>query len=123
MDRLRVAVGEEVALDLRGGRTVRVTPHMHEALIRIRAALAATAQARAITTYKALNEAAGHPYALGSLGLVLDVLRVDCIRRGEPPLPALVVRKSTHEVGDGYVGDAPADRADCWHHWDRGRRE
>ncbi len=123
MDRLRVEVGEEVALDVRGGRTVRVTPHMHEALTRIRVALVATAQARAITTYKALNEATGRPYALAGLGPVLDVLRVDCSRRGEPPLPSLVVRVSTHEVGDGYVGDAPADRADCWHHWDRGRRE
>ncbi|MDX5400176.1 MAG: hypothetical protein LPK92_10725 [Actinomycetes bacterium] len=123
MDRLRVAVGEEVALDFRGGRTVRVTPHMHEALARIRPALVATAQARAITTYKALNEATGRPYALAGLGPVLDVLRVDCSRRGEPSLPSLVVRKSTHEVGDGYPGDAAVDRAECWHHWDRGSRE
>lgn len=118
-----MSVGEEVTLEFRGGRAVRVTPHMHAALERIRPALVATAQARAITTYKALNEAAGNPYALASLAAVLDVLRVECARRGEPPLPSLVVRASTHEVGDGYVGDAPADRADCWRHWDRGRRE
>ena len=119
MDQLRVAVGEEVVLG--DGRTIRVTSHMYDALTRIRPALVATAQARAITTYGALNLATGRPYADHGLGPALAVLEVDCARRGEPPLTALVVTASTHEVAGGFHGDPPADRDACWHRWDRAR--
>jgi hypothetical protein len=117
MDNLRVAVDETVALDFRQGAAVRVTAHMHEALVRMRPALIATAQAATTTSYGSLMAATGEPYLPQGLGRVLDVLTVDCARRGEPSLAALVVRQAEREVGDGYTGDARAEREACWHYW------
>ncbi|MEE6295314.1 hypothetical protein [Georgenia wangjunii] len=117
MDSLRVAVDEDVVIEFRPGATVRVTPHMHQALSRMRAVLIATARARATTSYGSLMEATGKPYLPQGLGRVLDVLTMDCARRGEPSLAALVVRRAEREVGDGFTGDAGAERAACWQHW------
>lgn len=117
MDNLRVDVDETVVLGFRQGAPVRVTAHMHEALARIRAALIATAQAGATTSYGSLMAATGQPYLPQGLGPVLDVLTVDCARRGEPSLAALVVRRAEQEVGDGYTGDAAAERSACWKYW------
>ncbi len=51
------------------------------------------------------------------MGEVLDVLAIDCELRGEPRLDALVVRQVQGEVGQGFDGDAPRDRAACWAYW------
>lgn len=117
MENLHVAVDEDVVIDFRPGATVRVTSHMHEALSRMRAALIATAQAGATTSYGSLMEATGKPYLPQGLGRVLDVLTVECARRGEPSLAALVVRRAEREVGDGYTGDARVERSACWRYW------
>jgi len=117
MDNLKVSVGEDVVIEFRDGKVITVTPHMHDALTRMRAALIATAQAGAATTYGKLVIATGGPYLAQGLGPALDVLSVDCERRGEPSLAALVVRGDTGEVGDAFVGDADGERELCWTHW------
>ena len=117
MDTLQVTAGEDVEIPFREGKVIRVTPHMHEALIRMRAALIATAQARTTTTYDRLMEATGEPYLARGAGPALDVLSVDCLRREEPSLAALVIRGDTGEVGDEYRGDAGRERIKCWSHW------
>ena len=68
-------------------------------------------------TYGQASTACEGAYIPQGLGPLLDVLSVDCDRRGEPSLAALVVRKDSFEVGDSFVGDAAASRADCYKHW------
>jgi len=49
---------------------------------------------------------------------VLDVLTIDCRNRREPSLAALVVHKGGDgDVGSGFIGDAAAERNECYRHW------
>lgn len=116
MDELTVGTGP-LTVDDRG-RTVTVTPHMLTALERMRAALITVAQLGATTTYKALTVSTGNAYPPRGFGPALDVLAVDCRNRGEPVLPALVVRAGRREKAPGAVpGDPAADRAACYERW------
>ena len=112
-----VHVGERLARPSRTGGEVRVTPHMGEVLPQLREVLVEVARRRATVTYGELSLALDHAYLQQGLGPVLDVLAVDCARRGEPRLDALVVRRAGGEVGPGFDGDAARDRAACWSHW------
>jgi len=118
MGELEVSVGE-VLPRTSGTGHVRVTPLMGRVLPRLREVLADVAGRQATITYGELATALDHAYLQQGLGPVLDVLAVDCARRGEPRLDALVVTRSRGEVGPGFDGDAPRDRHACWRHWQR----
>lgn len=116
MDTVSVSMGT-LKIDFRN-TTVNVTPHMIEALERMRAALITVAQLQATTTYKALSAATGGAYPARGFGKALDVISVDCQVRGEPSLASLIVHTGgDHEVGSGFIGDAVAERDECYRHW------
>ncbi len=114
-----MSVGEVLPRPSRAGRPVRVTPLMGQVLPRLREVLVGVAGRRATITYGELSAALDHAYLQQGLGPVLDVLAVDCARRGEPRLDALVVRRAGGEVGPGFDGDAARDRQACWSFWSR----
>jgi len=118
MTDLQVSVGERVRRPSGAGE-VRVTPHMGRVLPRLREVLVDVARRRVTITYGELATAIDHAYLQQGLGPVLDVLAVDCTRRGEPRLDALVVTRSRGEVSHGFDGDAVRDREACWEHWSR----
>lgn len=115
---IEVASGEVLARP--SGALVRVTPHMHKALGLLRRVLVVAAREGRVLTYEQASAATGAAYLPRGMGPLLDVVRTDCERRGEPPLAALVVRKDSGSVGDGYGGDAIAERAACFAHWGKG---
>lgn len=96
---LRVSLEERVRLDFRHGRVVRVTPNMFQALSRLRPFLVGVARRGNATTYAEASAATDGAYLPRGMGPMLDVLTVDCMRRGEPSLAPLVVSKSAGEVG------------------------
>ena len=112
-----VQVGERLPRPSRTGGEVRVTPLMGRVLPRLREVLVGVAARRVTISYGELAGALDHAYLQQGLGPVLDVLAVDCARRGEPRLDALVVRRSAGEVGPGFDGDAASARGACWSHW------
>jgi hypothetical protein len=84
---------------------------------RIRPVLIAVALLNAKLPYKGLRIATNSPYADRNHGDLLALVGEDCHRRGEPNLASLVVTKDTGEPGDGWRGDAAAERAFCYAHW------
>ncbi len=90
-----------------------------DAVGRMRAALVDVARARGTMTYGDLVEEAELPYPPRRLGRLLVLISEDCDRRGEPTLAAIVVTRSTGEVGDGYGAGASDDRADLYSYWQR----
>jgi hypothetical protein len=116
---LRVFLNERVSLEFRGGRTVRVTHNMFHALSLLRPALIDVARHRDTITYGEGSLAAQGAYLPRGMGPMLDVLTVDCQRRGEPSLASLVVTKSGGEVGSAYGSGAAAERGRCYDHWAR----
>ncbi|RYV50980.1 hypothetical protein [Pengzhenrongella frigida] len=116
MDTLKVQLGP-LDIDFRG-TTVNVTPHMLDALDRIRAALITVAQLRATTSYKGLAAATGGAYSVRGFGKALDAITIDCRDRNEPSLASLVVHSGgDKEVGDGFRGNAKGERDLCYAQW------
>ena len=93
------------------GRRIQVTPTALKHLPSIRDELIRVALAGQTITYGELKGRLDLPWAVNGLGRVLDLLSVDCERRGEPSLAALVVSRSTGEVGTDFDGDPVAERA------------
>ena len=112
-------MGEVLARPSRARGTVRVAPLMGRVLPTLREVLVDVARRQATITYGELATALDHAYLQQGLGPVLDVLAVDCTRRGEPRLDALVVSRGSGEVGHGFGGDAVRDREACWSFWSR----
>jgi hypothetical protein len=117
LEGFEVSVGERLPRPSATGGQVRVTPLMGQVLPRLREVLTGVAARRATISYGELATALDHAYLQQGLGPVLDVLAVDCARRGEPRLDALVVSRTRGEVGTGFDGDAGRDREACWRHW------
>ncbi len=116
-DRPTFAVGDVIALDFRPERPTNVTPLMYDAVLRLRGVLIKVAKRRGTITYAEASEGINRAYIPQNLGKPLDLLSEDCIRRDEPSLAALVVRKDTGEVGSAFVGDAEAERMRCYDRW------
>lgn len=116
---LMLRPGERVAT---GHRTVTVTPTAFACLPRVRDRLVEAAEARETVTYGELREELGLPYLVQGMGRLLDLVSVDCARRGEPSLASLVVNASTGEVGGDPDGGSVAERARAFAHrgWARG---
>ena len=112
---LRVRLGERIEV---GGRLVRVTDHAYASLPRVRERLVEAASAGETVTYGELREELDLPYLVQGMGRLLDLLTVDCARRGEPSLASLVVSAATGEVGSGY-GRGAADERDRVHAYER----
>lgn len=94
------------------GRRITVTELAAETVPGIRDHLVDLARAGRTTTYGELKNALALPYSVNGLGRPLDLLSIDCGRRGEPSLAALVVNASTGEVGSDFDGDPVAARND-----------
>jgi hypothetical protein len=112
--RSHISVGEKLQIK---GRNVTVTPLDATSVESIRGVLVALAKRSGTTTYGDLKVAAGLPHPATGLGRVLDLVRLDCERRGEPPLDALVVSQQTGEVSDGHGPRAGAQRDAVYRHW------
>lgn len=117
MDNLKVAPEEVVALPFRNGKKVRVTHHMYDAIRLLREHLKGVARRGETITYGEASEVTNDAYIPQGLGPLLDLLSIDCQRRDEPSLAALVVRADDGEVGDSFVGDPQAARDDCYTFW------
>jgi hypothetical protein len=101
----------------KAGENVRVTARRLQALDLLRPALIDAARERRTVTYGEAAEMAGGLYLPRGMGALLDVLAIDCERRGEPRLDSLVVTRGTGEVGEGFDGHAARDRQACWQFW------
>lgn len=112
MDGDRVRAGEWIA-PVGGVRAVHVTPLMVEVLPALRSFLVDAARRGRTVTYGEASRAVDGAYPPQGMGRLLDVVAVDCGRRGEPRLDALVVTMSTREVSTGFDGNAARDRAAC----------
>ncbi len=99
--------------------TVHVTSTMCETYPLLRPALIAVALVGSKITYKGLAIAVNSPYAVRNHGDLLALVGEDCHRRGEPNLASLVVTRETGEPGEGWRGDAAAERRRCHDHWRR----
>lgn len=115
---MKVELGEVVEYK---GRRVTVTPTAHECLPLVRGYLVRVARSGEVVTYGDLRDDLGLPYAATGMGRLLDLVSIDCFRRSEPSLAALVVSASTGEVGSDFDGDAAAQRRDLSAFWS-GRR-
>lgn len=117
MAAISFAVGDVVVPSFRPERPITVTAVMYEAAVRLRSALIVAAQRRSTLTYDQASAAIDGLFVPAGLGRPLDLLKEDCIRRGEPSLSALVVQKHSGEVGSAFTGNADAERERCYRHW------
>ena len=99
------------------GRTLRVTDLDLSSLAAMRPVLIAMARRRSTIAYGELKAAAELPHTATGMGRLLDLVKVDCVRRREPDLAALVVNANTHEVGDEYGTGAAGERERVYQHW------
>lgn len=97
--------------------TVHVTSTMCDTYPLLRPALIAVALVGTKITYKGLAMAINSPYAVRNHGDLLALVGEDCHSRGEPNLASLVVTGETGEPGEGWRGDAAAERRQCLGHW------
>ena len=111
---LTLLAGEKIPIK---GRTVTVTPKAIECLPRVRDHLIELAQRHETITYGDLVSTLQLPYIPTGLGRLLDLLSVDCERRGEPSLASIVVGSTTGEVGHDFAGDPVGGRAQVYQHW------
>ncbi len=75
------------------------------------------ARANATVTYGDVVRDLALPVPPKGLGRLLELLSEDCARRGEPTLAAIVVTRSTGEVGYGYGAGAHSDRDALYRYW------
>jgi hypothetical protein len=111
---LMLKLGERVEMK---GRTLTVTQTAFDCLPRTRNFLIDVARKGRTVTYGEVKSELDLPYAPNGMGRLLDLLSEDCDRRNEPSLAAIVVNRSTGEVGHDYAGDAFAERELVYKHW------
>lgn len=99
------------------GKKGRVTGTDLASVTAIRGALAALARAGGTISYGELRTAARIPQPPAGLGRLLDLVGIDCSRRGEPNLASLVVGAETGEVREGYGNDAAKEREAVYRRW------
>lgn len=107
-------LGEQVEV---AGRLLTVTERAHACLPRVRVYLLEVARSGGTTTYGELVADLDLPYPPRALGRLLGLLTEDCRRRGEPSLAALVVNRTTREIGGDCVPDPVATRAALRRRW------
>ena len=101
------------------GKTLRVSQLDMDSVVSMRPALIRVAQERTTITYGMLKTKAALPHMPTGMGRLLDLTKVECERRGEPDLAALVVNAQTREVGDMYGTGAVGEREQVYQHWSR----
>ena len=107
-------VGEK--LTIKKGR-VSVTTLDARWLPRMRARLIEVAADGETISYGGLKQELGLPHAPVGLGRLLDLLSVECERRGEPSLASLVVNSGTGEVGHDFDGEPVSERDAVYRQW------
>lgn len=105
-------------LDIKG-KSLKVSHLDADSVLAMRPVLISVAQDRTTITYGDLKAKAALPHMPTGMGRLLDLTKVECERRGEPDLAALVVNAQTREVGDMYGTGAVGERADVYRHWSR----
>jgi hypothetical protein len=120
---LEVSPGDRVEVlrkDEHGNHVeVHVTERMYHSLCVLRPALISVASQRTTITYSGACQAMG-AFRPQSMGRLLDVLSLDCERRGEPSLASLVVNMNTGDTSGEFIGDAIGERQDCYEFWRQG---
>lgn len=107
---MELVVGEQPEFKWRRELEVIVTEERLMTVALARAAVAAIAVIGQTITYGELAKALDDRFNYRNPGVILDLLSLDCIRRGEPSLAALVVQASSGRPGDGYAdGDVPIE--------------
>ena len=101
------------------GKTLRVSQLDIDSVVSMRPALIRVATDRTTITYGELKSEAALPHMPTGMGRLLDLTKVECERRGEPDLAALVVNAQTREVGDMYGTGAVGEREQVYQHWSR----
>lgn len=109
--------GERVEV---AGRLLTVTDRAHECLPRVREYLVEVARSGGTTTYGELVADLDLPYHPRALGRLLALLTEDCRRRDEPTLAALVVNRTTGEIGGDCVADPAGTREALRRRWATG---
>ncbi|TDD49989.1 hypothetical protein E1263_31525 [Kribbella antibiotica] len=107
-------VGEK--LFIKAGR-VSVTTLDAYWLPRMRVRLIEVAADGETITYGRLKQELGMPHATNGLGRLLDLISVECERRGEPSLASLVVNSATREVGHDFDGEPVSERDGVYRRW------
>ncbi len=109
-------VGEKIASK---GRILTVTDLDLTTLEKMRPCLIDIVAAGTTITYGELIDALDLPYVPNGMGRILDLLSEDCFRQEgvEPSLAALVVSRSTGEVGDSFDGDPAHERELLYAYW------
>lgn len=101
------------------GKTLKVSHLDVDSVLAMRPVLISVAQERTTIPYGQVKTKADLPHMPTGMGRLLDITKVECERRGEPDLAALVVNAKTHEVGDMYGTGAVREREDVYQHWSR----
>lgn len=111
---LMLRVGETPTLK---GRVLTVTELDVTTLGKVRPYLIEVASSGTTVTYGDLVYELDLPYVPNGLGRILDLLSEECLRRDEPSLAALVVSRSTGEVGGAFIGDPEWERTLLYEFW------
>lgn len=106
-----INLGETLTFSWRPGYTVTTDQRLLDALVKARAALIAVACTGQTITYKGLEQTIeDRRYQYRNFHGLLDTVSLDCQRRGEHSLAALVVKKGTTTPSWGFIpGDDLAD--------------
>lgn len=103
-----INLGETLTFSWRPGYTVTVDQRLLDALVKARAALIAVATTRQLITYQGLELVIEDSrYNYRNFRGLLDTVSLDCQRRGESSLAALVVKKGTTQPSWGFI---PSDQ-------------
>lgn len=100
-----------------GGRETKVTATDLQWVPEIRARLIEAAERRQKITYKDLKADVGFPHLERGVGRLLDLITIDCWRRGEPTLASIAVNGKTGEVGELDWDDVEDERNDLFDWW------
>ncbi|WP_298885596.1 hypothetical protein [uncultured Serinicoccus sp.] len=101
------------------GKTLRVSQLDIDSVVSMRPVLIRVAEEGTTITYGVLKTKAALPHMPTGMGRLLDLTKVECERRGDPDLAALVVNAQTREVGDMYGTGAEGERHQVYEHWSR----
>lgn len=86
----------------------------------LRAFLIDVATNHSTVSYGHVKSKLGLPHPANGMGRLLDLVTIECRRRGEPDLASLVVNASTGDVGTQYGKNAVANRESVYRHWSGG---
>jgi len=100
-------------------RVLTVTDLDLKSLPPLRAFLIDVATKHSTVSYGQVKSELGLPHPANGMGRLLDLVTIECGRRGEPDLASLVINARTGDVGTQYGKNAAANRESVYRHWAR----